>query len=636
MSRSRWRLAAGVLLGAGLTVAATASAAEHLRTATGAGTTAIRGGAPGSATFASPEIRPPKRPQGEEARVATGRAAVVVNRRLSTRAGTAQPTRPTAVTASAAGQLTSFPGINHFENRSARGGNQFSSEPPDQGLCVGNGYVLESVNTSMRVFDTAGNPLSNVTALSEFYKHRPEVDRTKGEFGPSTFDPTCYYDKATNRWFHVAATLHVKRFTGEYTGLGWLDIAVSKTGNPLGGWNLYRVYTTNDGTHGQPNHHCVGGPCFGDYPHIGADANGFYITTNEFSFFGDQYTSAQIYALSKAQLVAGVEHPRVVHIDNTSVGGETGFTVWPAISAGAHDTRANGTEWFLSTSGADAPADDFVGVWALKNTASLNTSHPHLVLQASAVKVAPYSNPPSAIQKPGPTPLRQCLNDTRITTPFGPGCWQYFFDPASEPAHNERMYRLDSSDFRMQQVTYANGTLWGAHGTAVGSGGETGAGIAYYAIRATLTGGKAGGTLLKQGRLAVANANVSYPTLSVLPNGEGAMGFTLVGPNRYPSAAWARVSLDGVGAVHVSGAGVGPADGFSGYKAFGDPPRPRWGDYGASAVDNGTIWLANEYIAQRCTLQQYLEDTPQSPLFTCNNTRTAFANWATRITQVKP
>jgi len=29
----------------------------------------------------------------------------------------------------------------------------------------------------------------------------------------------------------------------------------------------------------------VHGPCLGDYPHIGADANGFYITTNEFYVF---------------------------------------------------------------------------------------------------------------------------------------------------------------------------------------------------------------------------------------------------------------------------------------------------------------------------------------------------------------
>ena len=58
-----------------------------------------------------------------------------------------------------------------------------------------------------------------------------------------------------------------------------LDIAVSQTSNPTGAWNIYRLDVTNDGTNtGGVNP----GPYLGDYPHIGADANGFYITTNAY------------------------------------------------------------------------------------------------------------------------------------------------------------------------------------------------------------------------------------------------------------------------------------------------------------------------------------------------------------------
>ena len=51
--------------------------------------------------------------------------------------------------------------------------------------------------------------------------------------------------------------------------------------------------------------------CIGDFPHIGADRYGVYLTTNEYSFFSDgsnggaAYTGSQIYAFSKSQLVAG-------------------------------------------------------------------------------------------------------------------------------------------------------------------------------------------------------------------------------------------------------------------------------------------------------------------------------------------
>ncbi len=37
-----------------------------------------------------------------------------------------------------------FEGLNLFQQRYARGGNQFTVEPPDQALCVGNGYVRRS------------------------------------------------------------------------------------------------------------------------------------------------------------------------------------------------------------------------------------------------------------------------------------------------------------------------------------------------------------------------------------------------------------------------------------------------------------------------------------------------------------
>ena len=36
-----------------------------------------------------------------------------------------------------------FTGLTHLEERNARGGNQFSTEPPDQALAVGKGVILE-------------------------------------------------------------------------------------------------------------------------------------------------------------------------------------------------------------------------------------------------------------------------------------------------------------------------------------------------------------------------------------------------------------------------------------------------------------------------------------------------------------
>jgi len=75
--------------------------------------------------------------------------------------------------------------------------------------------------------------------------------------------------------------------------------------------------------------------------------------------------------------------------------------------------------------------------------------------------------------------------------------------------------------------------------------------------------------------------------------------------------------------------GVGPQDGFSATDSLGGG-RPRWGDYGATAMDGGTLWLASESIEQTCTLEQFLTGAIGS----CGGTRTALANWGTRISAI--
>ena len=69
--------------------------------------------------------------------------------------------------------------------------------------------------------------------------------------------------------------------------------------------------------------------CIGDYPHIGADKFGVYLTTNEYAFFGPEYNGTQIYALSKAKLAAGGMSVPVTSIENTQVDGIPGSRPGP-------------------------------------------------------------------------------------------------------------------------------------------------------------------------------------------------------------------------------------------------------------------------------------------------------------------
>lgn len=628
--------------------AAAASAGSDTRDISASGTSSFSVGRPGSAAVQNLELAQTGA-VGRSAAGATPSAPTIKINRSKTdgKSAAGSNSSESRKEGSNSGQVISFDGLNHFAQRTANNGNQFSLEPPDQGLCTGNGFVLETINDVLAVYNQSGNLLMGPVDLNTFYGYRPAVIRSVPVFGPELTDPSCYFDVATQRWFHVVLTLDVFSDNGRFKGTNHLDLAVSGTADPLGEWTIYRVPVQDDGTQKTPNHHCSTGDypvkptnphaCFGDYPHIGADANGFYITTNEYSFFGPEFKAAQIYAFSKRALAANKKHVAMRQFDTTALVGGTqaGFTLWPAEAPNGRfnaSQRAIGaTEFFLSSNAAaevnaSLSSRDLI-VWALTNTQSLDSAHPALSLSNKVLTVNRYAAPPLSTQKAGPLPLRDCINDTTLDTPYGPGCWQLLF--VAEPGHNEVLSSLDSNDTRMQQVMYANGVLYGALDTALEIKGKAQAGIEWFAVRPQLTSSGVDATLVKQGYLGAAGANLTYPALAVNENGVGAMGFTLVGPNDFPSAAYASFDLSsGTGSIHVAAAGVGPDDGFSGYVAFGPPFRTRWGDYGAAVVDGSKVWIASEYIGQTCTFGQWLLDT------SCGGTRTALANWDTRITAI--
>jgi hypothetical protein len=562
------------------------------------------------------------------------------------------PTVPSSAIAGSNPELAlSFDGMNHRQQRLANGGNQFSLEPPDQGLCVGNGYVVETINSVIRVWDTSGAPKTGVQDLNTFFGYPAAIDRSTGAIGPNVIDPQCYYDPDNNRFVVDITTLDVDA-NGDYNGKNTIDVAVSNTGDPTGAWTIYHVPAQNDGTDGTPNHGCTldgttPGPCFQDYPHIGGDKNGVFITTNEYDLFGPNFNAAQIFAFSKAQLAAHPSSINVTLVENLNVDGSPGFTVWPATSpAGQYASDKNGTEYFLSTIAGDGSETGNptgtarrIGLWAVTNTRSLDSATPALNWTSRLINSETYVFPPKADQKPGNVPLADCINDTTTPTIFGLGCWQILFNPPA-PAHNEVEVHVDANDTRMQQTWYVNGMLWGAADTAVWVNGEFKAGVAWFAVSPKINGaGKVEGQVKKQGYLALANNNLTYPALAMGTNGKGVMAFTVLGEDYYPSAGYATIDANGnVGPIHVAAAGLGPDDGFTGYNAF-QYFRPRWGDYGAAVTDGSTIWIASEYIGQTCTFAQYtvgVSATSLGAFGSCSGTRTSLANWGTRISKVTP
>ena len=172
-------------------------------------------------------------------------------------------------------------------------------------------------------------------------------------------------------------------------------------------------------------------------------------------------------------------------------------------------------------------------VWSLTNTSSLASATPALSLSNRSVAVNRYAVPPRSKQ-PGsgtaPTttaPQGFCINDTTTPTIAGVGCWRLLF--AAEPAHDEVISRPDSNDSRMQQVTYANGKLWGALDTALNpDGGPQRAGIAWYIVNPSSN------KVALQGYLGATGHDFTYPAIGVTASGRGVMAFTATGDTPEP------------------------------------------------------------------------------------------------------
>jgi hypothetical protein len=548
-------------------------------------------GGQGAGTTSSGQV-PPHEPNGKQLRHVQAAGVPSVS--------------PTGLSTAQLAGFAGFNGLSHFDQATAGtgifAGTQFELEPPDQALCVGNGHVVEGVNNAVQVFSTAGAAQTAPIALSQFFGLTPEFQAgPPAIFGDFIADPKCYFDPDTGRFFLTELRIALDPATGDFEAPTGLLIAVSQTGDPSGTWSIFSLDTTNDGTNGTPTD--AGCPCFGDQPLIGADANGFYVTTNEYQLDTSVFNGARIYAFSKTGLEAATNTTAVQFfagpLTTSLPDGGLAVTIQPATTPnGAYESANGGTEYFMS------PTDWGVGpalgtranrllVWALTGTSTLNSASPSVSLTFVAIPSQVYAQPPNAIQRSGPRPLGALLHDP--------------------------LELLATNDDRLNQVVFAAGHLWAGINTAAKlPTGATTTGLAWFAVAPSDPAGTLSAAVSKQGYLAVSGESVMFPSIGVTGTGKAVMTFSITSPNRFPSAAYAPLSLtSGAGAVRIAGAGTQPDDGFSGYKEFDGVGVGRWGDYSAAVADTaGHVWMAAEYIP--------------------NDPRTTFANWGTFVFQVTP
>jgi hypothetical protein len=438
-----------------------------------------------------------------------------------------------------------FSGLNGYQQAVVN--NDVDLEPPDQGLCAGNGYVGEFINNAFAVYDPNGIQLLNTVPSYALFKQ------------PSTAfmsDPRCYFDQATQRWFLTEFVVG----NGSGTVPSTQFITVSNTPDPLGSWSVWAINTTDKGA--------LGCPCFGDFDQLGADNNGVYITTNEFGTVNPVFNGVIIYAVSKQLLEqfrnTGIK-PTLFRYRVTADQFGQPYHISPASSPpGA--TFAPETEYFVE-SNSDAFSDNHLLVYALQETSLLAQPAPPLLVN-TRVTTQPYSFPPVGQQKAGPIPLGNA---------------------------NQGPEGVLQSDFNaIQEVTYNNGHLL-AEASTTSKDGNVGA--AWFDLVPHNNGGSA--HVAHQGVVGVAGQSLLYPVIAVNSAGAGYMGFTLTGPNYFPSAAYQTFTTTGPsGPVRIAAAGAVPEDGFTCYAALVGPfyGGCRWGDYSMGVAMGSDIFLATEYV----------------------------------------
>ncbi len=517
------------------------------------------------------------------------------------------------------GVAQSVKGLNAHDLAITHG---FVAEPPDQGLCAGNGFVIEMTNLNLKIFDANLNAVSGPMVLETFFGDGLAFGASGGDVTIQG-DPRCYWDAGTHRWFLSQLVLDLSNNTGQF------QIAVSTTSNPSGTYNLYALDDTDNFNPG-----C---PCFGDQPTMGANHDAIFITTNEFSINNPVFNGAVMYAIDKEALADGADSANTVtdFIGLTVPTPEwtatkncistNGLYCWasvrPTSSPTSGDRRFGGVEYLLSALDFAGTHDNRIALWAATNTSSISSDSPNIGLSEVVLKSEAYIFPSLARQKAGPIPLGDS------------GRYSCEPHPCATPTPQAEGM-IQTNDDQIQSAVYADGLVWGGLNTTMPIVSKGHVGIAYFVVHPNLTANGLGAGISKQGYLVAAGNDVEFPSIGVDSQGKGLISFTLSGPAFYPSSAYATIDQSGAGKVKVAALGQSPQDGFTEYEfenggVGAGPYRPRWGDYSAAVAVGQTIYFAGEYIQYaNCSDAAFATDT------TCGGTRSRAANWGTAVNKL--
>ncbi|GAC1425594.1 MAG: hypothetical protein NVSMB6_26240 [Burkholderiaceae bacterium] len=411
-------------------------------------------------------------------------------------------------------------------------------EPPDMALAVSPNWVAQGVNDHFTVLSRTGVRQAGWPKGIATFFHVP----SPGSCDPSPFmsDPRAFYIIQDQRFVLAALQIDGPLIGTSCAPLSKYWIAISKTNNPNGAWNVY-AFDMRGGTQN-----------VADFTQLGYDANGIYFSGNMFSSSAGSYQYAQICGAPKAKMEAGLT--ATAHcFSKLKAGGITVDTVQPVISLTQPPTiTAVPVEFFINSKNIlnCSAVCNGVTVWAFSNVLSSTPS-----LTAASIATTSYSLPPNGAE---------------------PGGF------------------INTDDQRISGTpVYQGGLISFGLNTAVKHGTNTVSGILWGQIKPTLTGSAiTGGTVFQSGIVSFTGSQSAYyPALVPDSRGDLFMGFGSSSNTLNPSAYYVGRKLTDVHGTF--GTAVQLFHGPGAY-VFG-----RWGDYSAVAIEGNTAaseaWMSLEY-----------------------------------------
>ena len=595
---------------------------------------------------------------------------------------------------SSSGGAIGVKGLNAVDNGNmltSEGAPFHNNEPADQGICAGNGYVVETNNVGeMLIFNTSLQRQAGVIALAD-------VMGLTAKGWSSGGDPSCLYDSDNGgHWFITQivsnSTLATGGpFAGCFIGVAntcYEGIAVSVSNNPFGPYNVYFLNANYDPT--EPGYPSL----LNDFAKIAVSRDAFLLFYDEFpqvspGIGGGGFNGAQEFAINKNALELGLPvtgadgdpNPNfTVAIENmgflpTPDGTCTsdnlfqmpGFSCWfsviPAMppDPSQYDNSHGGSAFMLETLDFYGSGDTRYAVFYWTGLSNLNRQNcdddcGKIRFGGQLFSGLNYYFDPGlrASQKSGPIPLGDMCGAAGLskapnaTTP----------PPASCPEG-----QIATNGDNITQASQAQGQLWGAASTAVtqtfkdedGSSSEVHIGAAYWVIGTAGFDTSKTFTLSSQGYVSAEHEDLEFPAMAAAGssaqdggNGGAIMAFSLSGNGGptgdhhggyFPSTAYGRLTAtsgDLVGStINIADLGESPQDGFTEYRGYPGPTGPRWGDYSAAVFlpnSGGKIFFATSYIQYRnCSGSDFT-----LTVGTCDGTRNGSSNWGTSVNYVVP